>query len=836
MKTKLILMGSILALLSLTACKRERAEEINNPDYDAATESVRTQLVLNISKSPAATKQSAAETQATPGSTFLGIADGYLQPIYEENKNGIILEKEIPAADNLRLSDILGYDAIDGNATSNRVMQVQLPLRTNKLLFYGRGKQGAAPTAAQFTPITNVTPYDAYGHLENYTISKTLNSADFQLGRRLEENDNIQTFYKEERLLSAILTAIMNTRVSSLDISATGKPTQWQSSDVIPPYGYAVTKASFSDNHPYLTWADYDADAYSPYFRYVVGSNTLTDQSQLEIKLQRMYHQMTKIRASDGELRAGSGEAILRMIADLWSGINAVRWATPSEPSEAVAKYFAEQIFQHISQYFTAASDSGEEGGAMTGVHFKVLTGNNGILTSIQADESYSSIAITGENPTTYGIPDDYRLTTDDCSALGTAQVDNADLVLADFPFAFHLPRGATHISFNSDNHYFYYTKTFNVTGMNGLPTSGTNYNAESYYFPAELLYFGNGPIRTSAKKHLTSEYPDGTSNWIDDDNWSAGTTAEPDWTGNFVTAATKSVALKNNINYGVALLQTQVKYANGITTLQDNNKRVQELTYGEEGAALEVNKQITIKAGSFKLTGIIIGGQPVHVGWDYLPVGIPVKDDNGNVTGYSTTKLDGFIYDRAIHTESQAIPVSNSSIANYTTVFDNFRGTLNDSGIWVPATDQDVVNVALEFQNCTGEDFYGNFNLIPDGGYFYLIGTLNPNLVTHDANNAEVDNPNKPSYGDEKTRTTFLDRTDGYVVPPYAADGTSQKVPRVFIQDYVTKVTFVIGETSLQKAYLTVPDLRSSTMSLGLSVDMSWESGLEFNNVVLGY
>jgi hypothetical protein len=73
------------------------------------------------------------------------------------------------------------------------------------------------------------------------------------------------------------------------------------------------------------------------------------------------------------------------------------------------------------------------------------------------------------------------------------------------------------------------------------------------------------------------------------------------------------------------------------------------------------------------------------------------------------------------------------------------------------------------------------------------------------------------------------------YVIPPYNADGTSQKVKRVFIQDYLTSVTFTMDMTSLHAAYLTVPDLRASSMSLGLSVDMNWKSGLNFESVILG-
>jgi len=33
----------------------------------------------------------------------------------------------------------------------------------------------------------------------------------------------------------------------------------------------------------------------------------------------------------------------------------------------------------------------------------------------------------------------------------------------------------------------------------------------------------------------------------------------------------------------------------------------------------------------------------------------------------------------------------------------------------------------------------------------------------------------------------------------------------------------------------VSVPDLRSSQLSLGLSVDLKWQTGLNFDNIVLG-
>ena len=144
------------------------------------------------------------------------------------------------------------------------------------------------------------------------------------------------------------------------------------------------------------------------------------------------------------------------------------------------------------------------------------------------------------------------------------------------------------------------------------------------------------------------------------------------------------------------------------------------------------------------------------------------------------------------------------TSESNYTVVFDNFNAAEGP---------QDKVNVALEFLNNSGVDFYGNHNLIRNGGHFYLIGTLDP-----DAAGTGITWP-----------------TQWAIVPPYKADGTSEEVTRIFVQDYKTTVTFLLGENSLKYAYITVPDLRASSLTLGLSVDIVWQQGLIYPEVILG-
>ena len=236
-----------------------------------------------------------------------------------------------------------------------------------------------------------------------------------------------------------------------------------------------------------------------------------------------------------------------------------------------------------------------------------------------------------------------------------------------------------------------------------------------------------------------------------------------------------------------------------------------------------EPNNEIAAAAGLFELTGIIIGGVSQNVGWDYLPY--YEVDENNDLTN---NMVYGFLYDKAIAEDARAIPATGTSTANYTLVFDNFKWTTQSAaGIFDNSTTQSDVAVALEFHNL-GEDFYGNYNLIRNDGYFYLIGTLKPN-ATSGSGSATTASKNGIQWDAESGRN------DGHVIPPYNADGTSMKIPRVFIQDHKTSVTFSLTKTSLQHAYLTVPDLRSTSLSLGLDVDLNWESGLTFDDVELG-
>ena len=345
---------------------------------------------------------------------------------------------------------------------------------------------------------------------------------------------------------------------------------------------------------------------------------------------------------------------------------------------------------------------------------------------------------------------------------------------LSKFPKNFNLPAGSTHLQWDNTNKYFSYVQNYNSNAV-----GGSTFTVDSYYYSPELLYFGNSPIRVSNDSYKTNDYPQTTAAWDTDATWTANGKT---WVKNkHVLSTTRSVAMINDINYGTALLETHVGYK--ATTLKDNNHAIQ---YSKNTEVDEPDKEIEVNSNSFQLVGLLVGGQSKKVGWNYLPV---------------ANAEQGYVYDFAI--ANSQIPASGVSDANYTLVFDNYTTAAN----------QDKVYVALELKNNTGEDFFGLHNMIRDGGTFYLIGELDPTQTGLTA-------PTWPTY---------------HPLPPYNADGTSIQTTRVFMQDYKTTATFKLDTNSLKYAYLTVPDLRSSSLTLGLSVDITWSTGLNFEEIILG-
>ena len=336
---------------------------------------------------------------------------------------------------------------------------------------------------------------------------------------------------------------------------------------------------------------------------------------------------------------------------------------------------------------------------------------------------------------------------------------------ITNFPAAQGLPEGAAQLTITSG--VFMYKNQPSIG--DGTITDPT-FNIYNLTYPAPITYFDNTPLKATEKEIQTSEWKTTASDW---DSWS-------DWTnwGNEILSTSRSVALKNNINYGVACLITTFKCSNA-GTLVDNKAAI---IPGQN------NQTITVPTAGFPVTGILIGGQPERVNWQYISTSTKAAD-------YEYVAYDRDL--KNIYAVKTGVPVSN-----YTLVLDNYTEA---------PTGQSKVNVAVELVN-TAEDFYGKDGLIAKGQKFYLIATLDPNQGRP---------VQWPSYNGTNPSFDLKDSYEGR----YPVQNSKN---RVFVQDFTTKADFTIN--TLKNAYVTLPDLRASLLQLGLSVDLKWQSGMTFD------
>ena len=212
--------------------------------------------------------------------------------------------------------------------------------------------------------------------------------------------------------------------------------------------------------------------------------------------------------------------------------------------------------------------------------------------------------------------------------------------------------------------------------------------------------------------------------------------------------------------------LTDQIQYAVGRLDL--TVKAAESSLKDREGNA------VTVTDKAFPISAVLIGGQK-EVGFDFNPTGS---------TEYS-------IYDNAVPSAWTTTGVSSTaaSAVNHTLVLANAENT--------------VVNIAVEFTNNSGKEFVGKDGIIGKGAKFYLIATLDPSKGT------------KP-------------------------EGVT--ISQVFKQDFTTKANLTINanagttsgstttyEKGLANAYNILPDLRTPKLSLGMSVNLTWQTGMTF-------
>ena len=324
--------------------------------------------------------------------------------------------------------------------------------------------------------------------------------------------------------------------------------------------------------------------------------------------------------------------------------------------------------------------------------------------------------------------------------------------------------------------------------------------------FPPQLMYWADSPIRVSNKEGIEEKadsYPINWTEWNNDNSWKSNY-GWLDWSvaaNRVITKDTRAVALKNNVLYGTSLAQVTVQLS--AASLDDNRK---ELTNNLADQTINVDGKFTVK-------GILIGGQPKMVGWNFVAdpndANKPVSADATSAPTYPD--FTGVVYDNV--TGTPTISKSSASTPFYVSLFDNYNGT----------NTPDKVYFALELINNTGKDFYGKDNIIFDGGTFYLTGVLN--LSAGADGDAQPNMSVLKGYRIPPVKTTNgITETDAGENDDYAA------AKRIFIQDFMTTIKITLSNAALKNAYATIPDLRPIQMYFGLSVDLDWKTGATLN------
>ena len=184
------------------------------------------------------------------------------------------------------------------------------------------------------------------------------------------------------------------------------------------------------------------------------------------------------------------------------------------------------------------------------------------------------------------------------------------------------------------------------------------------YCYPPALFYYSQSNIKTSDDETVRSAY-NKDNDWLSILN---------QYSGNTITRRTRSVAVKDAMQYAVGTLRMRVKA-----------KKAQLL----DSSGI---KLIDVTGDAFPVKGIIFGGQYIQ-NYDFTP---------------AAGSSQYYLYDNLV-----------SGIKLGT----EFSPVFTSLSLQTP--DGADVYFTLELENRCGEDIYGAEGRIPDGHRFYLVGKL---------------------------------------------------------------------------------------------------------------
>ena len=389
---------------------------------------------------------------------------------------------------------------------------------------------------------------------------------------------------------------------------------------------------------------EYDAEKYNTYYVDRCNLMTGTDRMLVYGKAKPAHSDLSYDPKVHGQLSALP--TIRKKTADIQFSLTSIRESTEaSADANALANYmttiantpgWSTTTVPTLKSYYLDFIRMGSEGAGLM----------SGAAANIKAFVAALKALLTGSDALSTAI---------------IANIDGTNISGNDYPRSLGLPDGAAAIRWTGSQ-FEVKTTTTQLDNINGI---------NRYTYPAELMFFADSPIRTSAEEVTKTVYQENTETWDAFLNtYYKGSTA--------VNTNTKAVAVKNPIQYGVAKLDLTLTGMS--TTLKDAKDEVVP------------NTSMT----TLPLTGVIIGGQ--HT------VGFNMKPQEPQ------TDVDGrFIYETTVD-------ATNLATEGYKT-----------STLVLQSYDNEKVPVILEFKNNTGHAFTGKDGTVYPETRFYLIGMIDP-------------------------------------------------------------------------------------------------------------
>ena len=214
------------------------------------------------------------------------------------------------------------------------------------------------------------------------------------------------------------------------------------------------------------------------------------------------------------------------------------------------------------------------------------------------------------------------------------------------FPATYGIPEGAVGMWWNGHR----FVKLLNGVNISLVPTP-------LYCYPPSLWYYANSSVKTSKDEKVEEQYKPQNSTWGNILSYYTGESS--------VTSATQSVAIVDQLQYGVGLVEFKL--------------------------ALELS---AAAANGCPLTGIIIGEQR-DVDFSFSP---------------KPSAQSRFVYDNNV----SGITLGNTSSQGVQVLV-------------LPTISDETVHFALEFQNNTSSSFPCQQGTVQPGCKFYLAGELKP-------------------------------------------------------------------------------------------------------------